>query len=183
MRWLGGTVVALLLVGAASTGYELSRADSLSRRASHPAHARVSMRITVPAEEGPFFGAKHVTLAEAERRAPYARERPDDPAASDATLNTVWATPHQFAFDYESGIEVRLQPWGSTADPASVFAKLVAQFHLRNPPTTISKDPAILVSLDEASPASVEFVRRGIKVSVFGEFPDAVLRRVAESIP
>jgi hypothetical protein len=43
--------------------------------------------------------------------------------------------------------------------------------------------PVVTVSLDEASPASVEFVRRGVKITVFGQFSDAVLRRVADSIP
>ena len=137
----------------------------------------------MPAARGPFSGSKPITLAEAERRAPYAHERPDDPAASDATLHTVWATPHRFAFEYESGIEVQVQPWGSTADPAAVFATLAAQFHLKRPPARIGGDPALVISLDEASPASVEFVRDGIKITVFGDHPNAVLRRVARSIP
>jgi hypothetical protein len=123
--------------------------------------------------------------------ADFARERPDDPVASDANLKTIWGVTHekeggkltQLAFEYDSGIEVQLQPWASTADPATVFSKLASQFNLKNALTTVDKDAAILVSLDEASPASIEFVRGDIKVTVFGEYSNDVLHRVAESIP
>jgi hypothetical protein len=175
--------VLLLLLGAgAATGYTLERDDSPPLRVTHRAHSHASVGYVLPAGDGPFHGARRVTVDKAERIARYARERPDDPAASDATLNTVWATAHRFAFEYDSGIEVQVQPWGSTADPASTFLKLAVEFHLKDGPTTIRRDPAILISLGEASPASVEFVRDGIKITVFGELSDDVLRRVAESI-
>ena len=184
MRRLNGAVTVLLLVSSAGTAWALTRSDSQVSPAKSPTHhAAAAAGATLPIESGPFFGSKAITLAEAEHREPYARERPDDPVASDATLHTVWATPHRFAFEYDSGIEVQVQPWGSTADPAAVFASLAAQFHLERPPTRIGGDPAIVISLDEASPASVELVREGIKITVFGDTSTAVLRRVAGSIP
>ena len=47
----------------------------------------------------------------------------------------------------------------STADPAAVFSKLACQFNFKDVLTTVGKDAVILVSLDEASPASIEVVR------------------------
>jgi hypothetical protein len=183
--------VSLLLAGGAATSCGSAAADSSSSRATPSVVTPASIDVALPSDEGPFFGSKRVTLDEAIRRARFARERPDDPIASDGNLTVVWAAAHgklngrltQLAFEYGSGVEVQLQPWASTADPASVFSKLAAEFNLRDALTTIGTDPAIVVSIDEASPASVEFVRGGIKITVFGEFSDAVLRRVAESIP
>jgi hypothetical protein len=93
--------------------------------------------------------------------ASFATERPDDLLASDANLNTIWAASHnaegstltQLAFEYDSGVEVQLQPWASNGDPAKVFAQLAAEFDLKGGLTTIGKDPAIVVTLNEASPA------------------------------
>jgi hypothetical protein len=182
MRRALHVVVPLIVAAGATTAWTFTHGDSPAVRALRPQHAQASIGVTLPSDSGPFPGSKRVTLEEVNARR-YARERPDDRAVSDATLTTIWATPRRLAFEYTSGIEVQLQPWGSTAEPASVFSKLAAEFNLRDALTTVGTDPAIAVSLDEASPASIEFVRRNLKITVFGAFPDAVLRRVAETIP
>ena len=70
------------------------------------------------------------------------------------------------------------------ADPADVL--LEARFAIpisKNGLTKVGNDAAILVSLDEASPASIHFVRGDVKITIFGEYSNDVLHRVADSIP
>ena len=124
MTWSRGRIVRtatpvaiLSALGAsgAAAGYALTHSDSsLPDSSAHHVASERPLGITVSPDQGPFFGRKQITLAEAEQMANFAKEQPDDPLASDSRPKTIWGVTHekeggkltQLAFEYNSGIKV-----------------------------------------------------------------------------
>ena len=141
---------------------------------------------------GPFPSGKEVSLAEAQRRAPFPIHRPSSPLASDSSITAVWiqdvmgddgARDFQAAVDYVSGLEILLGP--VTFDPATYYANAARELGNSSRVQNIDGHPALVIPEGNDGgdgPGSVAFVIDGTEITVYGHSPIGDLIAVATSV-
>lgn len=135
----------------------------------------------------PLDGGMAVSLEEARRRTPYEIPLPAHSAANSENLRQVFISPAaHVAQVFQTDILIILQR-PDFADPAAEFAGLVASGSVNGRVETIQGEPALVIDPDSdsvrANPASIQFVWRGISVTLYADHLTAEqLKEVAETV-
>jgi hypothetical protein len=140
----------------------------------------------VPANGSIIANGIRVDLGAAVAQAPFRLYRPQDPLASDESLEAVWlsTSPAQIGLQYQSGIRDYVRP-SELGDPASFYQTQILQ-GAPGSIETIRGVVAFIIPQDESegTPGSVDMVLGGVEVALIGggDFTVDELRRVAESV-
>jgi hypothetical protein len=160
---VAGVFVGLLAL--AVTAF-LSRPDSKTSATSGSAADSNSLG-------GPPLGPSgaEVSISQAEQMSPVPVLRPQQPLASDSSIQQVWVrtTPAEVWIVYSSGIDVSVQPWTANVTPAQHWSGLQTVDGLTVDQSTVGSVAFYSQPPSSANPGgSVSFVTGETWVSVYG---------------
>jgi hypothetical protein len=193
--WALAGVGGLLVVGALALAAH-SRRDSSAVGAPTVSAAKLAVlrQSFAPSQSS----RRYATLAEVEAKVGFSVVRPQGRLASDANLDSIWASqPHEVVLIWKSGVVETIKRWNCHCDPTDL-RKLPKPFRylaIRGwPAATAPSSPGKLInqlgveSSAEAKygvPASVEVVHNGLDVVLFqyGRNVQPGLLAVADTLP
>lgn len=187
-------VVVLFLLLSSAAVFGGLWATGVIGSSGSASHQSDRLGISVPPSTSPFVDGARVSLQTAVAEAGYPIYRPNDPAASDASMTAVWIEQtsgpdgvSHVALEYPSGIEVIDQPM-DVPDAKAFFQTMANEIGLPNAVQTVEGVPALVIpqnsSVDatNSNPSSVTFIGQGVEVAIYGHVPVDGLLRVAGSV-
>ncbi len=192
LRWTAVTVgVVVVLAGLALAAH--SRRDDQTGSAPQVSEAKLA----VLRQSEAHFARRYPSLSDAEAAVGFSLVRPQSRLASDANLDSVWASQtHEAVLIWKSGVFETIKPWGCHCDPTAL-RKMPHGFRYLNlngwPATTAASNPDQRTFIGPESkaqekygvPASVEVVNNGLDITLYqyGRNVQPGLLAAADTLP